>query len=72
MDLIWTILRRISSVNQSETVKEIKFTYYLLQDIGIEIGLPIIVKADNIGATLMAQNASSGKKVVTLTPGINH
>ena len=53
-------------------MKEIKFTYYLLQDIGIEIGLPIIVKADNIGATLMAQNALSGEKVVTLTPGINH
>jgi hypothetical protein len=44
----------------SEAVKEIKFIYYLLQGIGIEIELPIIVKTDNIGAMFMAQNASSG------------
>jgi hypothetical protein len=43
----------------SEAVKEIKFIYYLLQGIGIEIELPIIVKTDNIGAMFMAQNASS-------------
>ena len=44
----------------SEAVKEIKFVYCLLQGIGIEIDLPIIVKTDNIGAMFMAQNASSG------------
>ena len=44
----------------SEAVKEIKFIYYLLQGIGIEIELPIIVKTDNIGAMFMAQNDSSG------------
>jgi hypothetical protein len=44
----------------SEAVKEIKFIYYLLQGIGIEVDLPIIVKTDNIGAMFMAQNASSG------------
>ena len=44
----------------SEAVKEIKFIYYLLQGIGIEIDLPIVVKTDNIGAMFMAQNASSG------------
>jgi hypothetical protein len=44
----------------SEAVKEIKFIYYLLQGIGIEIDLLIIVKTDNIGAMFMAQNASSG------------
>jgi hypothetical protein len=39
-------------------VKEIKFMYYLLRDIGIEVDLPIIVKTDNIGAMFMSQNAS--------------
>jgi hypothetical protein len=44
----------------SESVKEIKFVYYLLKDVGIQVNLPIIVKTDNIGAMFMAQNASSG------------
>ena len=44
----------------SEAVKEIKFIYYLLQGIGINVELPIIVKTDNIGAMFMAQNSSSG------------
>jgi hypothetical protein len=43
-------------------VKKIKFIYYLLQGIGINIELPIIVKTDNIGAMFMAQNSSSGEK----------
>jgi hypothetical protein len=42
-----------------EAVKEIKFLYYLLQDIGIEVDLPIVVKTDNIGALFMSQNAST-------------
>jgi hypothetical protein len=46
-------------VAMSEAVKEIRFIYYLLQDIGIEVNLPILVKADNVGAIIMAQNASS-------------
>jgi ketol-acid reductoisomerase len=47
-------------VAMSETVKEVKFIYYLLRDIGIEVKLPIIVKTDNVGAMFMAQNSSSG------------
>jgi hypothetical protein len=46
----------------SESVKEIKFIYYLLKDVGIDINLPIIVKTDNIGAIFMAQNASLGMR----------
>jgi hypothetical protein len=38
-------------VAMPEAVKEIRFIYYLLQDIGIEV---------KIGAMFMAQNASSG------------
>jgi ketol-acid reductoisomerase len=44
----------------SEAVKEVKFIYYLLRDIGIEVKLPIIVKTENFGAMFMAQNSSSG------------
>jgi hypothetical protein len=44
----------------SEAVKEIKFIYYLLREIGIEVNLPITVKTDNVGAMFVAQNASSG------------
>ena len=44
----------------SEAVKEIKFVYYILRDIGIKLDVPIIVKTDNIGAIFMSQNASTG------------
>jgi hypothetical protein len=47
-------------VAMSEVVKEGKFMYYLLCDIGIESKLPIIVKTDNVGAMFMAKNSSSG------------
>jgi hypothetical protein len=47
-------------VAMSEAVKEIEFIYYLLQDIGIDVKLPILVKTDNVGAMFMAQNSSSG------------
>jgi hypothetical protein len=47
-------------VAMSEAVKEVKFIYYLLHDISIEVELPIIVKPDNVGAMFMAQNSSSG------------
>jgi hypothetical protein len=43
----------------SELEKEIKFVYYLLKDIRIEVDLPIILKTDNISAMFRAQNASS-------------
>jgi hypothetical protein len=44
----------------SEAVKKIKFIYYLLREIGIEVNLPITVKTDNVGAMFMTQKASSG------------
>jgi hypothetical protein len=47
-------------VVMSEAVKEVKFIYYFLHDIGIEVKLPIIVKNDNVDAMFMAQNSSSG------------
>jgi hypothetical protein len=42
----------------SEAVKEIRFIYYLLRDIGLKVDLSILVKTDNVGAMFMAQNAS--------------
>ena len=42
----------------SETAKEIRFVYQLLRDIGIEVKLPITVRADHIGAMFMAENIS--------------
>jgi hypothetical protein len=46
--------------NLISALKEIKFIYYLLQGIRIEIDLPIIVKTDNVGAMFMSQIALSG------------
>ena len=42
-------------ITMSEAVKEIKFIYYLLKGMGVEVKLPIIVRSDNMGAILMHQ-----------------
>jgi hypothetical protein len=47
-------------VAMSEAVKEIRFIYFILKDIGIEVELPIVVKTDNVGALFMSQNSSTG------------
>ena len=44
----------------SEAVKENRFVYYLLENLGISVKLPINVRIDNIGAIFMVENASSG------------
>jgi hypothetical protein len=44
----------------SEAVKEIRFVYYLLNDIHVQVKIPIIVKTDNVGAIFMSENASTG------------
>ena len=41
-------------------VKEIRFIFYLLTSMLIEVKLPIIVRCDNVGAIFMAENSSSG------------
>jgi hypothetical protein len=46
-------------VAMSEAVKEIRFIYFILKDIGIEVELPIVVKGDNVGALFMRQNSST-------------
>jgi hypothetical protein len=43
-----------------EAVKEIRFIYYLLESIGMNAKLPIVVRYDNVGAIFMAKNSSSG------------
>jgi hypothetical protein len=44
----------------SETVKEIRFIFYLLTEMGIPVKLPIVVRCDNVGTVFMAENSSSG------------
>jgi hypothetical protein len=44
----------------SEAVKELRFIYYLLNDLHIKVKLPISVMTDNIGAIFMSENASTG------------
>jgi hypothetical protein len=44
----------------SEAIKELKFIYYLLNDLHFKVNLPIVVKTDSIGASFMSENASTG------------
>jgi hypothetical protein len=44
----------------SEAVKELKFIYYLLDDLHIKVNFPIVVKTDNIGVIFISENASTG------------
>jgi hypothetical protein len=37
----------------SKTVKEVKFVYYLLCDLHIEVNLPLVIRADNVGVIFM-------------------
>jgi hypothetical protein len=43
----------------SEAAKEIKFIIQVMESIGIEFELPVIVNVDNVGAIFMAENASA-------------
>jgi hypothetical protein len=47
-------------VAMSEAVKEIRFIYFLLKGMGVDVKLPIIVRCENVGAIFMAENSSSG------------
>jgi hypothetical protein len=40
----------------SEAVKEVRFIYQLLKEMGFDVELPITVRVDNIGAIFMAEN----------------
>jgi hypothetical protein len=51
-------------VVMSEAVKEIRFIYFLLCGIGIEVEFPIVVKTENVGALLMSQNCVCTKQHV--------
>jgi hypothetical protein len=47
-------------VAMSEAVKEIRFIYFLLKGMGVDVKLSIVVRCDNVGAILMAENSGSG------------
>jgi hypothetical protein len=40
----------------SEAVKGICFTYYLLESIGMNVKLPVVVRCDDVGAINMTEN----------------
>jgi hypothetical protein len=44
----------------SETVKENYFYLLFLNNMGVEVEIPITVRCDNVGAIFMAENSSSG------------
>jgi hypothetical protein len=44
----------------SEVVKDIRFIYFLLKGMGVDVKLPIVVRCDNVGAIFIAENSSSG------------
>jgi hypothetical protein len=46
----------------SVAVKEIRFIYFLLKGMGVDVKLPIVVRCDNVGAIFMIENSSSGIK----------
>jgi hypothetical protein len=54
-------------VTISEAVKKIKFIYYLLREIRIEVNLLFTVKTDNVGAMFMASSGVRTRHVI-ITP----
>jgi hypothetical protein len=44
----------------SEPVKKIRFIYFLLKGMRVDVELPIVVRCDNFGAIFMAENSSLG------------
>jgi hypothetical protein len=46
----------------SEAVKKVRFIYFLLKEMGVDVKLPIVVRRDNVGAIFMAENVSSGTR----------
>ena len=43
-------------ISLSETAKEVKFVYQVLNSMGISVKLPITIRVDNVGAIFMAEN----------------
>ncbi len=46
----------------SEAVKEVKFVVQVLQSIGIEVELPVVVRVDNVGAIFIAENVTTSQR----------
>ena len=46
----------------SEAAKEIKFIYQVLQSMGIEVELPIVVRVDNVGAIFTSNNVAISQR----------
>jgi len=46
----------------SEAAKKVKFIVQIMQSIGIEVKLPVIVRVDNVGAIFMAENLTTSQR----------
>ena len=46
----------------SEAVKEIKFVVQVMESVGMEVRLPIIVRVDNVGAIHLSNNLSTSQR----------
>ena len=46
----------------SEAAKEVKFVYQLLQSMGVQVKLPIVIRVDNIGAIFMSENVAVSQR----------
>jgi hypothetical protein len=53
-------------VAMSETVKEIRFINFILNDIRIGVELPIVVTTDNVSALFMSKNSLTGVRSMHL------
>lgn len=42
-----------------EAAREVKFVVQLLQSIGVDVKLPVVVRVDNVGAIFMTQNTTT-------------
>jgi hypothetical protein len=49
-------------VAMSEAVRELKFTYQVLQALNVKVKLPIKVNVDNVGAIFLANNRNASKR----------
>jgi hypothetical protein len=49
-------------VAMSEAVREVKFTFQVLQTMNVQVSLPIKVNVDNIGAIFLAENRNTSER----------
>ena len=46
----------------SETAKEVRFVYQVLESIGFKVKLPIVIRVDNVGAIFLSENVAISQR----------